>query len=195
MANSKQAIRRDMLEQRDRLIPEACAELSTAIRGRLFGSDLYAGASCLSCYVSMGNEVDTHEVIRQAIADGKRLAVPLCRKGVTLVHRCIASIDDLSPSRFGLLEPTDPSLPEVAVSDFDLVLVPGLAFDRSGNRIGFGAGYYDGFLCHVSAPKVALAYDFQLVDRVPVEPHDVPLDAVVTESGFHHFGSRLRPGT
>jgi 5-formyltetrahydrofolate cyclo-ligase len=185
LTNRKQTIRTDMLQRRDQLTPEDVAACSAAIRRRLFDAPAYAEAACLSCYVSMGNEVDTHAIVRQAIAAGKRVAVPLCRKGRKLVHRQIATLGDLTPSQFGLLEPTDPSLSEVDPSAFDLILVPGLAFDRSGNRIGFGAGYYDGFLSQTAAPKVALAYDFQLIDRVPVEPHDVPLNAVVTESGFH----------
>ena len=186
MHTDKQTLRESLLPQRDALTADEVAAASGAIRERIVTSPFYAEAGCINCYVSFGREVDTHRLINRALGDGKRLSVPLCRKGRQLVHREIRSLDDLSPSRFGLLEPTNPDLPEVASSDFDLVLIPGLAFDLSGNRIGFGAGYYDGFLSRTSAPKVALAYDFQVLDTIPTEPHDVPLDAIITQSRIHH---------
>ncbi len=186
MQPDKQTIRDSLLRKRDALNDDKVAGDSTAIRQRLLVSDFYRRASCISCYVSVGNEVGTHDIIDHAVAEGKRVTVPLCRKGRRLVHRQIGSIGDLSPSQFGLLEPTDPDLPKVDPSAIDLILVPGLAFDRSGNRIGFGAGYYDGFLSQTTGLKIALAYDFQILDTVPAEPHDVPLDAIITDSQIYH---------
>ena len=182
MHTDKQTIRESLLPQRDALTADEVATASAAIRERLVASPYYPEAGCVNCYVSFGREVDTHHLINRALGDGKRVSVPLCQEGRQLIHREIRSLDDLSPSRFGLLEPTNPDLPEVDPLQFDLVLIPGLAFDLSGNRIGFGAGYYDGFLSRISSPKVALAYDFQVLDTIPTEPHDIPLDAIITQS-------------
>ncbi|CUS91999.1 5-formyltetrahydrofolate cyclo-ligase, partial [Candidatus Kryptonium thompsonii] len=90
------------------------------------------------------------------------------------------SISELKKSTFGILEPE--KIREVGLSEIDLVLVPAIAVDRFGNRIGFGAGYYDKFLSQVNCPKIALVYDFQIVDKIETSPSDVPVDFIVTET-------------
>lgn len=111
---------------------------------------------------------------------GKSLALPRI-DGENLCAHFVGSPADLAPGRFGILEPQ--SNAPAAGRSFDLILVPGLAFDRSGGRLGRGRGFYDRFLSGISGFRVGVSFDSQLVDSVPVEAHDMRMDAVVTPSG------------
>ena len=188
----KAVIRREMLGRRSALTPEAAEAMGEVIAGHLMGTDVYRRARCISCYVSVKKEADTHRLIRAALADGKRVGVPVTRAGGRLIHVEIPSLSALEPASFGLLEPPASAGAEIPPADFDLVIVPGVAFDRLGNRIGQAGGYYDRFLPLTSAPKVALAYDFQIAEDLPVDAHDVPVDILVTESGVHSCGNGVR---
>ena len=132
--------------------------------------------------MSVSNEVDTHALIRDALDDGKCVAVPVARKGRPMIQVRISDLSELVPAPFGLLEPAEGSWDPVPPGAFDLVIVPGLAFDHRGNRIGFGGGFYDRFLSGLDAARVGVAYEFQLGETLPTEPHDVGLDWLVTES-------------
>ena len=130
-------------------------------------------------FVSFNNEVDTHEMIRSALKN-KTVIIP------KVIHHeiepsIIIDFDNLMPSgRFNVPEPIE--IMKMAYKNIDLVLVPGIAFDREGYRLGYGFGFYDKFLKKVpKAVKIGLAFDFQIVDQVPREEHDVPVDFIVTE--------------
>ena len=189
MHPQKQDIRRRMLKQRFALTPSQVQEVGDAVRNRLVETDLYGRARCLGCYVSVKNEVDTHRLIQVALEGGKRVGVPVTRKKQSLVHLEIHTLSGLRSGPFGLLEPAGGDRIEIPPGDFDLMLVPGAAFDRRGNRIGFGAGYYDRFLARTSAPKVGLAYAFQVLGRLPAALHDIRLDYLVTETAVYTCGS------
>jgi 5-formyltetrahydrofolate cyclo-ligase len=146
--------------------------------------ETYAHAETIGCYVSVKNEVDTNGIIVDALSKGKRVSVPVTGPEGALNHVEIRSLDQLKPAQFGLLEPSHSNTDTICPGELDLVVVPGIAFDKSCNRIGFGAGYYDRYLEHVPASKVGLAYDFQILEEVPTESHDVPLDTVITQSGI-----------
>ena len=174
-----------MKKRRSELSPGEVRSRSEYIIARLTGQEDYRRAGSLAIYVSVRNEVDTHTLIEFSLKSGKRVAVPVAEPNHMLVHREIRSLVELKPSGFGLLEPSDEAGAVVPPDTFDIVLVPGLAFDRAGNRIGFGAGYYDRFLSMTTASKVGLAYDFQLFDRLPTGPRDISMDLVITESEIH----------
>ncbi len=181
----KEEIRRRILQQRSALTHLQVQQGGDAVRRRLMETDLYDQAQRIGCYVSVKSEVDTHGFIEAALSAGKRVAVPRTRRQGLMVHQEIQTLADLRPAPFGLLEPTGSDHPEIPPADFDLIIVPGLAFDRRGNRIGFGAGYYDRFLARVTASKIGLAYDFQILDHLPSDPHDIRLDLLVTEREIH----------
>ena len=130
-------------------------------------------------FVSFNNEIDTHGMIEDALKN-KIVVVPK-----VLHHEIepsvIISFDNLIPSgKFGILEPIEAM--KIPWKKIDLVLVPGIVFDKNGHRIGYGLGFYDKFLKKVpKAIKIGLAFDFQIVDKVPREEHDVPVDLVVTD--------------
>ncbi|MDE3000562.1 MAG: 5-formyltetrahydrofolate cyclo-ligase [Gemmatimonadota bacterium] len=182
---TKKQIRNAVGKRRSELSLGEVRARSRRIIARLTGQEVYRRAGCVASYVSISNEVDTHTLIDLALNSGKRVAAPVLVPNRTLIHREIRGLAELKPSRFGLLEPSDEDGAVVPPDAFDIVLVPGLAFDCSGNRVGFGAGYYDRFLSMALAIKIGLAYDFQLFDRLPTGPRDIPMDLVVTESGVH----------
>ena len=183
LRSEKRHIRKRLLEERERLGAAQVRQKGAAATRRLMENDLYRRAHCLSCYVSVKNEVHTHALIRSAIHAGKRVAAPvLTSRPGEMIHREVHGLEDLELTRFGLLQPPEKEGIPVSVDAFDLIVVPVVAFDRRGYRIGFGGGYYDRFLAAASAPSVGLAYDFQAVDRIPSEPNDVPLDKVFTET-------------
>ena len=127
---------------------------------------------------SFNSEGHTHEMIKDALRN-KTVIIPKVAHS-ELEPSVIIDFDNLIPAKFGILEPIE--LMKIAYKNIDLVLVPGIVFDKEGHRIGYGFGYYDKFLKKVpKAVKVGLAFDFQIVDRIPAEEHDVPVDFIITE--------------
>ena len=164
--------------------------LSVAIFQRLVGLPQYARARTVLCYVSFRSEVSTHAFIARMWDDRKRVVVPYCT-GQHLELFCLNGFDDLSPGTLGILEPK-PELRgqdqrRAQVQELDLLVIPGLAFDRHGGRVGYGKGYFDRLLpgARADALLAAVAFECQLFDAVPVQPYDVRVDAVVTETDIY----------
>ena len=167
-----------------RRIPDAIRDArSAAIADRLTELPAWRGARVIHSYVgAVEGEVGTRELVRRALAEGRTVACPRVRWSPRgLDSFAIRSLDDLVESRRGLWEPDPRRAEPVSDAELDLVVVPGLAFDRRGWRLGFGAGLYDRFLAGVDAPRVGLAFSLQIEPSLPVEPHDEPVDWIVTE--------------
>jgi 5-formyltetrahydrofolate cyclo-ligase len=149
---------------------------SAAVWERLAALPEFTAAKCIGAYVSTGNEIETHGLIRQLLAMGRRVCVPAFA-GKYLPAEIKDFDADLVKGRFGILEPKTviPAAPEIW-------LVPGLAFDGKGNRLGRGRGFYDAMLRQARGPKLALAHEFQLLGEVPADVHDARVDFIVTES-------------
>ncbi|MFC1509085.1 5-formyltetrahydrofolate cyclo-ligase [Candidatus Omnitrophota bacterium] len=131
---------------------------------------------------SKNNEVDTIGFIISMLEGGKHVVVPRCTDGERHLENIrIKTLDSLKPSTYGLLEPEHDPVRIVRPDQFDIIIIPLLAFDRRGGRIGFGGGYYDTLLEQCSCTKVGLAYSFQEVEKAPCEDHDITLDIIVTE--------------
>ena len=144
----------------------------------------YQAAEVIYAYLTFNEELRTEFLIRRAWADGKRVAVPRVLGKGWMEFYYIDSFDGFITSAFGVPEPPEDS-EKLADSDDVLLLMPGLAFDRDHNRIGYGGGFYDRYLERYMAKgtkfyKPALAYDFQIVDRIPAAPFDIKVDAVFT---------------
>ena len=159
---------------------------SRQICNRLTALPEYRSANTLSTYVSMPTEVQTLELITEAWNDGKKVTVPCCIENqLRMFH--LESMEDLAPRTLGILEPRDELRRReerwLDVSRIDLFVVPGIAFDRSGGRLGYGKGYYDRLLADAqpSVPKIALALECQIIDRVPMTARDIFMDYVITE--------------
>lgn len=182
----KAALRRAVLAARDALSADARAALDVRITERLLALPALARARCVLAYLSFGSEFDTRGVLAHLFEHGVPVALPRVNRQSKRLE--LYFVDDLAadtvPGVWGIREP-DPQRCRVAdASAIDLVLAPGVAFTRCGERLGYGGGFYDKLLGGW-APRptvIAAAYDLQLVDALPTSDDDVPVDAVVTES-------------
>ena len=180
---TKPEMRALFLERRRRMSAEATRDKSAAILARVAALPWVRQAPQVLTYVSSkDNEVDTFELIRWLLQEGRPVRVPVCAPGRTLVWPELARVEDLVRGAFGIWEP-GPDCRRTHDPDPDaVVIVPGVAFTRDGYRIGYGAGYFDRFLARHAGPSIGLAYEACLVETIPVEPHDIPVDLVVTEA-------------
>ncbi len=184
--SAKERLRTRLLETRREMTFEDVWERSALIQKRLIGSAVFQGARSLALYSSCQNEVLTDAVFNAAREDGKDVYYPRVFRGRdVMVFLPVLSLDELTPGAFDVREPEAGEDAAVDPGALDLVVLPGVAFDRRGARLGFGKGYYDRALEGCGKPLLlALAYDFQVVEAVPTGPHDVKMDALVTESGY-----------
>ncbi len=165
-------------------------ELSRKICQQFAALPEYAAARTVMLYVDVRSEVRTRHFLPTALADGKRIVVPYCVNDV-LESFHLESMDELAIGMYKILEPRQElrRLPEkqVPVGEIDLVMVPGVAFDRRGARMGHGKGYYDKLLAHArqNAPLVALAFQCQLFPEIPTQAHDVFMDKIITEQAVY----------
>jgi 5-formyltetrahydrofolate cyclo-ligase len=179
---SKTILREKLKEQREALSKKDCRERSALILDNLVSMPKFFSADVVHTYISSKkNEVDTHEVIRMLLKQKKRVVVPIADKATKqMKHSELFSLSELVGGAYGILEPR--MYRPVPVSDIQVIIVPALAVDRRGNRLGFGAGFYDRFLHDVQLPVISLVYDFQIVPEVPQESTDVPVSFIVTEN-------------
>lgn len=193
------AVADDFKERKARIREQAHANRNAqadkeALSERICGSfmDLpeYAAARTIMYYVDVRSEVRTRQALPAALANGKRIVVPWCRNN-ELELFLLTSMDELAVGMYKILEPRQElrGLPEKTLqpADLDLVMVPGVAFDRRGARMGHGFGYYDKLLQHArpDAPLVALAFECQLFDEIPTQAHDIFMDKIITERAVY----------
>ncbi len=186
LSEAKKALRATVLAARDAMPLAARQQAGDAIMQRLYGLDVYRDANRVLTYMSIGAEVDTHGFFERLLGDGKMAVLPRidkASKSLTL-HR-VEGDADLVDGIWGIREPRADA-PRMAITDLDMVLMPGLAFDFTGNRLGYGAGYYDRLLApakKTSRPvRVAAAFDCQVVDAVPAGSADQPFQFLITET-------------
>ena len=162
-------------------MPQAVKEKKdAAIRRGVQSLGQYQICQTLLTFVSTEIEVDTRVLIEQALRDGKRVAVPYCIEGTRQMDfYYIRSMADLVPRTFGVLEPLPEQCQKWTGAPNSICLVPGLAFDRQGHRMGYGGGFYDRYLAAHPHPTIALCYDFQLLPHLDAAAHDIPVDAVL----------------
>jgi 5-formyltetrahydrofolate cyclo-ligase len=162
-------------------------ELSRVICDKFMSLPAYAAAKTVKFYIDVRSEVRTRHALPAALASGKKIVVPWCNEHGELELFHLAGMNELAAGMYGILEPTSDLryLPQKQVSpdELDLVMVPGVAFDRSGGRMGHGKGYYDKLLQHAraDAPLVALAFECQLFPEIPMGRHDIFMDMIITE--------------
>ncbi len=157
---------------------------SGIIKDKLFNEKAFKEANVVMFYVSLKDEVNTLSMIDEAITIGKRVCVPVIIKEE---KRLIASeikdrIADLERQHFGIYQPKAGHVKEVPLEDIGLIVVPGIAFDRKNVRLGRGHGYYDRFLCALpeETKTIGLAFDFQLLEDLPKDSHDIPVWKTIT---------------
>jgi 5-formyltetrahydrofolate cyclo-ligase len=180
----KNTIRKEALGRRNAIPPEVKRIKDSLIKGMLFSLREFAGAGTVLCYASFRSEVETAGIIRESLASGKRVALPKVdseRRRLELYE--VKDVSELSPGYMGIPEPSLTGERYIGIEGIDVVIMPGAGFDLSGNRLGYGGGYYDILLAESvkETPKIALAYEEQIVESVPSEEHDVKVDVIVTD--------------
>jgi len=177
---AKQAMRAHMRELREAIPSEERDRLAGEIRERLFGMPAVQAAQTVMLFSSFGSEVPTRHMIERAWGAGQRVALPLLREG-EIRAAALRPGHVLVSTSYGPMEPPDDE--PVAVDAIDVVVAPGLAFDRHGNRLGYGRGHYDRLFAglRTTARTIGIGFHVQLVDAVPHGTSDRPIDAVVTD--------------
>lgn len=181
----KNELRKMLLENRNKLSKEERSEKSNCIVEKLMAEEYYKKAECIFTYLSMGSEVETTALIEKCWKQRKCVCVPVAVRGSRKMYFVkIDSFEKMKRSKIGVLEPEIGLEKEVIPRQGELFIVPGSAFDCYGNRFGYGGGYYDTYFeANTDVLKIALCYDFQLLDEVlPVEKHDRKMNYIITEN-------------
>jgi 5-formyltetrahydrofolate cyclo-ligase len=180
----KKEIRKQSLKKRD-VIPIPVKNVKNAlIKKSLFLLPEFIDAKTIFFYASFRSEVETLSMIKESLNAGKRVTLPkVVKEKRRLMLYEIKNMDELSSGYMGIPEPSSSDERLVGIDEVDIVLIPGAAFDLSGNRLGYGGGYYDILLSErkKKVPIVALAYEEQIVDSIPPEAHDVKVDIIITD--------------
>lgn len=179
-AAEKKRLREWAKARRGMLSPEEKRQGDAAVCQKVLELAAYRKAETIFCYVAMGGEIDVTELFRQAWKAGKRVAVPKCGKSGQMDAREITSLSSLSAGWYGILEPEE-GAPVVPPEEIGLAVVPCLACDRHGYRLGYGGGYYDRYLPKIGGVSAVLCRESLLLDEMPKEPFDCRMDWVITE--------------
>lgn len=170
-----------MLEKLNDISPTYRQSANNAIADRLFQLPEVQVAQTIFCYVSVGNEVDTHDFINRLLEQNKKVCVPYCLPKGKMLAKQITDLQQVKPVRFGLLEPKETAL-TIKAEELDLVVLPCVACDKEGRRLGYGGGFYDRYLPQTNCPLVCLCRDTMLLPQLPEENHDWRMPCIVTEN-------------
>lgn len=180
---TKQSIRAEMAGRVRDLPPAYCREADAAICRWVEQSALYREARTVFCYAGTEREIDTADLLRAALRDGKRLVLPLCTAPGIMEARQIVRLEDLVGGKYGILAPR-PQCPLVAPEEIDLAVIPCCTGNAAGQRLGYGGGYYDRFLPGTACPKLLLCRERLVREDLPMDGHDVVMDYLATEKGI-----------
>lgn len=190
ISEEKALLRREMRSKSRALPADERAAADEAIRRHILGSAEYANAKTVFAYLGVGWEIDTRPLLEQILRDGKRLCLPLCTGAHEMALCVVRSLDELSPGAYGIPEPSKKAI-TLTPDEIDLALVPCVAADRRGRRLGQGGGYYDAFLKTYRGAAFLLSREATVLEAVPVENHDFPLPFLVTETKIFSFPAAL----
>ena len=178
MNQDKRTLRKQIRETKRQFSDKELEELSLPIISRLLSHPVIVGSKTILMYYSLHDEVNTHHAVNQLIASGKTVLLPRVVDGENMEIRVYRSPDDLAPGRYGIMEPTGETY--TRYEDIDVAVVPGMAFDQYGHRLGRGKGYYDRFLPKAShAYKIGVCFDFQKQEAIPTDANDIAMDCVL----------------
>ena len=181
----KQALRGKILKQRQVFPHHDWQKASCALQHHLLAWPIFQQAQTVHVFLNQPHEVETFSIVRACWELGKTVGIPyLVPHSPLLGHSRLTHFEQLTHTRFNLQEPLAEARIPFDVRTIDLVLVPGVAFDLQGGRLGYGKGYYDRFLSQVEGFFLGLAFSFQIVPLVPQSDLDVAMDGILTEEGF-----------
>ena len=155
---------------------------SLIIMKKIIENTLYQQAQTIALYKNLPSEVDTNELIKKCLEDGKVVALPRVT-GDDLIFYQVEQEETFTKSSFGILEPTEDSRNVIKPEDIDLIIVPGVCFDLEHNRLGFGKGFYDRYLNGLSIPSIAICFDEQILkdDLIPTNENDMKIALIITD--------------
>lgn len=180
----KKILRNKILSIRDSLNRNEKEIMDNEIFNKLKNTELYKNARNIFIYISFSNEINTINIIKKALEDKKDVFIPkIYKTNKSMKAIKLNSFDDLKKNSMGILEPIDDSK-YIEKENIDLIVVPGVVFDKDCNRIGYGGGYYDRYLKDIAYKnnKVVLAYDLQVIDKIESEEHDIKVDYIITNT-------------
>lgn len=187
---TKGEIRKKILSIRNDMTNQSVLEKSRIIINKLKLRKEYKESQTVFIYMDFKNEVKTLYLIKEMINEKKRVIIPYTDvQNTVIIPVELKDVDkDLKLSSFGYLEPKEEKIVPVEASEFDLIVVPGVAFDKKLNRIGFGKGYYDRILAKKrnGVKAVAIAYEYQVLDEIEREEHDIKMDMIITEKNIYN---------
>lgn len=179
----KKTIRNEMKKTLSELSKQLYEDYSYKISKTLFEEKEWKSSNVIGITISRPPEVDTYQIIRKAWETGKKIVVPKCYpRDRQLSFRTLTEFSQLETVYSGLFEPILDKTTEIHIADIDLLIVPGLAYTKEGYRLGFGGGYYDRFLSHFQGQTLSLAFDPQIVEKLPAESHDIPVSKIITNT-------------
>ncbi|MGH9921444.1 MAG: 5-formyltetrahydrofolate cyclo-ligase [Nitrososphaerales archaeon] len=179
MSNEKQVLRDKMVNTRNSLSVEATERMSEIIQNRVIRMDEFVNAGAIAAYHPVGSEVSTLKILSTVLRLKKSLALPRVEDATAIIFAMVNDLkQDLENGRYKIKEPKK-HCPRV--NEIDLVLVPGIAWDEHGHRLGYGKGYYDRYLANLQTTTVGLAYDFQVLENIPHDQNDFRVDLIITE--------------
>ena len=181
----KKKIRKDVLSLRNALPKTELEAMSRSICSRFTRLPVVKDCSAVMIFLSFGSEINTDYLIEWLWRQKKTVLVPLCKPETREMDIIpITTFDDLEPGYFGIREPKKDFRPPVAKEIIDMVVVPAVAFDRCGYRVGYGGGYYDRFLVGMDVPRIGLAFSCQIIPEAPVDEYDLAVQGIVTEKEY-----------
>jgi 5-formyltetrahydrofolate cyclo-ligase len=185
LSRTKSELRREYTKMREDMDQSEVERLSEKIIDTVLKLPVFKRAETVMVYLNFKNEVDSLKMIEESYKAGKKVVIPYCTKEtMEIIPSELNDIEtEIVKGKNGYLQTKKDCVKPVPIEDIDLIVVPGIAFDKRCYRLGFGAGYYDRFLrkLNFEKPTIGLCYDFQIIHSIPVEEHDVPLDFVITE--------------
>ena len=182
LAANKKALRASIKQKRRALSIEYRQQASRKMQAELTRLPCYQAAEYIMLYMAMPDEVQLDELIAMVLKDGKKAVIPLVTGAGLMEAVELTDMADLVPDKYGIKTVSEEKRRLIAPDKIDLIIVPGVAFDKAGHRLGMGGGFYDRFMLRASrAVRAALAYDCQLLVSVPAEVHDLTVDYIITE--------------
>ena len=170
----KKELRKEIIYLRDNL--EDRYNKSMIIKNKIMNLDIYKNSKVIALYSSMKSEVDTKELIKESLELGKKVLLPRILNKNKMIFIEINNDTNYERNTFGVLEPIG-----IEEKNIDLMIIPGVAFDKDNNRLGYGRGYYDKYLKDKNIYKIGICFHEQLVDNIEVEEHDIKMDLIITD--------------
>lgn len=173
----KENLRREIKEKRILMSKEEVEQKSRVICEKILSSEIYKNSNCIYCYYPIQNEVDIIPIIQTSLKDGKIIALPkVTDTDGKMIFAEIKNLDNLQTGHYNIPEPAE----TIQAREADMILVPGVVFSTKGKRIGQAGGFYDRFLEKNHPYSMGVAYDFQIMDEIKTQPHDIDVDEVIS---------------